>query len=145
MLAYLSRYPHRVAISNSRLIRCDGQNVTFRYKDYRRSGSDRQQVMTLPAHEFIRRLLLHILPTGFHRIRHYGLLAGVTHKANIALARKLLAVAPQPADDEPEEPSEYHPPCPHCGGDMIVIETFTRRQQPRAPPTAKPPIRELAP
>ncbi|WP_256377101.1 IS91 family transposase [Oceanicaulis sp. HTCC2633] len=145
VLACLSRYTHRVAISNSRLIRFNGQNVTFRYKDYRRSGADRQQVMTLPADEFIRRFLLHVLPTGFHRIRHYGLLAGATHKANIALARKLLAVASPPDDDELEEPAQYHPPCPHCGGDMVVIETFTRRQQPRAPPTATPPIRELAP
>ena len=145
VLAYLSRYTHRVAISNSRLIRFDGQSITFRYKDYRRSTADRQQVMTLPAREFIRRFLLHVLPTGFHRIRHYGLLASATHKANIALARKLLAVAQPPADDGPEEPSEYYPPCPHCGGNMIVIETFTRRQQPRAPPFSTPPIRELAP
>lgn len=145
VLAYLSRYTHRVAISNSRLIRFDGQTVTFRYKDYRRCGADRQQVMTLAADEFIRRFLLHVLPTGFHRIRHYGLLAGATHKANIALARKLLKVAPPPADDEQEEPAQYHPSCPHCGGDMVVIETFTRRQKPRAPPFPTPPIRELAP
>lgn len=134
VLAYLSRYIHRVAISNSRLIRFDGQNVTFRYKDYRRVGANRQQVMSVTADEFIRRFLLHVLPTGFHRIRHYGLLAGATHKDNIALARKLLMVAQPPDDDEPEEPVQYHPPCPHCGGHMVVIETFTRRQQPRAPP-----------
>lgn len=141
VLAYLSRYTHRVAISNSRLVRFDGQNVTFRYKDYRRSGADRQQVMTLAAHEFIRRFLLHVLPTGFHRIRHYGLLAGATHKDNVARARKLLKVATPPGDDGPEEPAQFHPPCPHCGGHMVTIEIFNRRQQPRAPPL---PIRTAA-
>ena len=145
VLAYLSRYTHRVAISNSRLIRFDGQDVIFRYKDYRRDGTDRQQVMTLPADEFIRRFLLHVLPTGFHRIRHYGLLAGATHKANIALARKLLEVAPPPEDEITDEPEDYRPPCPHCGGHMIVIETFARWQQPRAPPSSIPPIRKFAP
>ncbi len=144
VLAYLSRYIHRVAISNSRLLRFDKTGVTFRYKDYRRSGTDRQQVMTLTADEFIRRFLLHVLPRGFHRIRHYGLLAGATHKGNIALARKLLAVAPPPDDDEPEEQPDCHPPCPHCGGHMIVIETFTRWQQPRVPPSHATSIRELA-
>lgn len=144
VLAYLSRYTHRVAISNSRLISFDEHDVTFRYKDYRRSGADRQQVMTLGADEFIRRFLLHILPKGFHRIRHYGLLAGATHKANIALARKLLAVAPPPCEDEPEQSPEYHPPCPHCGGHMVVIESFARWQQPRAPPPVPRLIRERA-
>ena len=96
MLAYLSRYTHRVAISDRRLIGFDATGVTFRYKDYRRSGADRQQVMTLAADEFIRRFLLHVLPRGFHRIRHYGLLAGTTRKASLALARHLLAVAPPP-------------------------------------------------
>ena len=145
VLAYLSRYTHRVAISNSRLLRFEGHNVTFRYKDYRRSGSDRQQVMTLPADEFIRRFLLHVLPIGFHRIRHYGLLAGSARKDSIALARRLLQVTPPPDDDETGELPEYHPPCPHCGGNMIVIETFTRRQQPRAPPSSPSPIREPSP
>jgi Putative transposase len=72
VLAYLSRYTHRVAISNSRLLRFDEAGVTFRYKDYRRDGADRQQTMTLATDEFIRRFLLHVLPRGFHRIRHYG-------------------------------------------------------------------------
>lgn len=144
VLAYLSRYTHRVAISNSRLIRFDGKNVTFQYKDYRCNDSDQQQVMTLTADEFIGRVLLHALPTGFHRIRHYGLLAGSARKDSIALARKLLAVVPTP-DDEPEEPVEYHPPCPHCGGHMVVIETFARWQQPRAPPSCPLPIREPSP
>lgn len=145
VLAYLSRYTHRVAISNSRLIAFDQRSVTFRYKDYRRSGADRQQVMTLESGEFIRRFLLHVLPTGFHRIRHYGLLAGSTRKDNIALARKLLAIAPPPKEGVGEEPPDPRPPCPCCGGHMIVIETFTRWQQPRAPPSGTPPIRELAP
>ena len=105
VLAYLSRYTHRVAISNRRLIAFDETGVTFRYKDYRRDGADRQQVMTLAADEFIRRFLLHVLPRGFHRIRHYGLLAGSARKASLALARELLAVAPPPDDDTPEEPA----------------------------------------
>src|SRR5215203_4926187 len=90
--------------------------ATSRYKDYRRSGADRQQVMTLAANEFIRRFLLHVLPKGFHRIRHYGLLAGTARKAGLALARELLAVAPPPDDDTPEEPLDPRPPCPCCGG-----------------------------
>jgi hypothetical protein len=134
VLAYLSRYTHRVAISNSRLIRFDEEGVTFRYKDYRRSGPDRQQVMTLGADEFIRRFLLHVLPRGFHRIRHYGLLAGATRKAHLERARQLLAVAPPATYDMPVEPSDIRPPCPCCGGQMIIIESFERRYQPRAPP-----------
>jgi hypothetical protein len=145
VLAYLSRYTHRVAISNSRLIAFDAASVTFRYKDYRRSSADRQQVMTLAADEFIRRFLLHVLPRGFHRIRHYGLLAGTARKASLALARKLLAVAPQPEDETLEEPPNTRPPCPCCGGPMIVIEAFARWQQPRAPPSGTQRIRELAP
>ncbi len=135
VLAYLSRYTHRVAISSSRLLRFNEEGVTFRYKDYRRGGADRQQVMTLGADEFIRRFLLHALPRGFHRIRHYGLLAGGTRRGNLERARQLLAVAPPPAEAEPIEPKDTRPPCPCCGGHMIVIETFERRYQPRAPPT----------
>jgi hypothetical protein len=145
VLAYLSRYTHRVAISNSRLIAFDGAEVTFRYKDSRRSGADRQQVMTLAADEFIRRFLLHVLPKGFHRLRHYGLLAGTMRKESIALARKLLAAAPPPEEEASDEPPDTRPPCPCCGGHMIVIEAFARWQQPRAPPSPTPPIRELAP
>ena len=135
VLAYLSRYTHRVAISNSRLIRFDEAGVTFRYKDYRRNGPDRQQIMTLGADEFIRRFLLHILPRGFHRIRHYGLLAGSSRKDSLALARRLLAVAVQP-DEDAAEPAEVRPPCPCCGGRMIIVEAFARWAQPRAPPSA---------
>jgi hypothetical protein len=134
VLAYLSRYTHRVAISNRRLLSFDEAGVTFRYKDYRRNGADRQQVMTLGTDEFIRRFLLHLLPRGFHRIRHYGLLAGSARNASLARARKLLAVAPPPDDDVPEEPLDVRPPCPCCGGHMIIIETFARWSQPRAPP-----------
>jgi hypothetical protein len=134
VLAYLSRYTHRVAISNRRLIAYDDTGVTFRYKDYRRDGADRQQVMTLAPHEFIRRFLRHVLPRGFHRIRHYGLLAGATRKATLERARQLLAAAPPPRDDMPAEPADTRPPCPCCGGHMVVIETFARWCQPRAPP-----------
>ena len=135
VLAYLSRYTHRVAISNRRLIAFDETGVTFRYKDYRRSGPERQQVMTLAADEFIRRFLLHVLPRGFHRIRHYGLLAASSRKAGLALARELLAVAPPAGADPDDEPVDVRPPCPCCGGFMIVIEAFERWQQPRAPPS----------
>ena len=144
VLAYLSRYTHRVAISNSRLLRFDQSGVTFRYKDYRRTDADRQQVMTLAAGEFIRRFLLHTLPKGFHRIRHYGLLAGSTHKTNIARARALLAVAPPPDPDEPEEPPDPRPPCSCCGGRMIIVETVPRWWQPRGPPAAASPTRSIA-
>jgi len=134
VLAYLSRYTHRVAISNRRLIGFDEAGVTFRFKDYRRAGADRQQVMTLAADEFIRRFLLHVLPRGFHRIRHYGLLAGATRKSHLERARRLLAVAPPAAIDAPDEPDDLRPPCPCCGGRMVVIETFERWCRPRAPP-----------
>jgi hypothetical protein len=134
VLAYLSRYTHRIAISNRRLISFDGTNVAFRYKDYRRDGTERQRTMTLSADEFIRRFLLHVLPKGFHRIRHYGLLASGGRKTNVARARELLAV---PASNETEDlaPEPYSPPlCPCCGGRMVVIEIFQRIAQPRAPP-----------
>ncbi len=143
VLAYLSRYTHRVAISNRRLIAFDGQGVTLRYKDYRRDGPERQRVMTLATAEFIRRFLLHVLPKGFHRIRHYGLLAGSARKASIARARQLLDVEPPTDDTEPVEPIDVRPPCPCCGGHMIITEAFERWQQPRAPPDAPAPIREL--
>jgi hypothetical protein len=136
VLAYLSRYTHRVAISNSRLLGFDGTGVTFRYKDYRRSGAARQQVMTLANDEFIRRFLLHVLPRGFHRIRHYGLFASATR---LALARELLAVAPPADDHAPEEPLDVRQPCPCCGGRMILVEAFARWSQPRAPPRTRPP------
>jgi hypothetical protein len=139
VLAYLSRYTHRVAISNQRLIAFDKDGVTFRYKDYRRNGPERHQAMTLDTHEFMRRLLLHVLPRGFHRIRHYGLLASATRKASIARARELLSQAPPPEPAEPMETSDLTPPCPCCGGRMRIIEIFGRWCQPRAPPPAHAP------
>jgi hypothetical protein len=145
VLAYLSRYTHRVAIANSRLIAFDERVVVFRYKEYRREGADRQQVMTLATGEFIRRFLLHMLPKGFHRIRHYGLLAGSARKHSLARVRELLAVAPPPDHDIPEEPADVRPPCPCCGGRMIVIETFERWRQPRGPPETAATNREDAP
>jgi hypothetical protein len=137
VLAYLSRYTHRVAISNRRLISLDETGVTFRYKDYRRDGVDRQRTMTLCPDEFIRRFLLHVLPKGFHRIRHYGLLASAGRKANVALARQLLAV-PAPAEAEEPAPPDRRPPCPCCGGRMVVVEIFQRAGQARAPPASSP-------
>jgi hypothetical protein len=140
VLAYLARYTHRVAISNSRLINLDERGVVFRYKDYRCDGQARHRTMTLAPDEFIRRFLLHTLPKGFHRIRHYGLLASATCKANIARARELIA-APTPLQDAPTEPdrtagitTDHHPPCPCCGGRMIIVETFERGGAPRGPP-----------
>ena len=135
VLAYLSRYTHRVAISNRRLLALDERGVTFRYKDYRRSGAERYQIMTLATDEFIRRFLLHILPRGFHRIRHYGLLASGGRRDNLARARELLATPPPaPEPDDAPEPSDHRPPCPCCGGRMLILETFGRYAQPRAPP-----------
>jgi hypothetical protein len=146
VLAYLSRYTHRVALSNRRLLAFDDAGVTFRYKDYRRDGGQRQRVMTLATDEFIRRLLLHVLPHGFHRIRHYGLLASAGRKDSLARARNLLAVAPPPDDDDvTDQPSDGRPACPCCSGQMIVVEIFARWSQPRAPPCASRPAEEVSP
>jgi predicted RNA-binding Zn-ribbon protein involved in translation (DUF1610 family) len=140
VLAYLSRYTHRVAIANGRLIACDRNGVTFRWKDYRAEGRDRQKVMTLATAEFIRRFLIHVLPQGFHRIRHYGLLASGTRADNIAQARRLLDVqATQPeagvtCGAEANEPKPLSHPCPCCGGRMIIIERFRRGSSPRYRP-----------
>ena len=136
VLAYLARYTHRVAISNRRLISLDERGVTFRYKDYRRDGAERYGTMSLSADEFIRRFLLHVLPRGFHRIRHYGLLSASSRKTSIARARELLAVPPPPPPAEPVEPPDPLPPCPCCGGRMRIIETFERWMQPRGPPAS---------
>jgi hypothetical protein len=142
VLAYLARYTHRVAIANSRLIALDERSVTFRCKDYRRNGQARYRTMTLAADEFIRRFLLHVLPKGFHRIRHYGLLARAGCKANIARARELIAapmptVDPQPANDtpDPDAMTSHRPLCPCCGGRMIIVEVFARGCSPRGPPS----------
>jgi hypothetical protein len=134
VLAYLSRYTHRVAISNRRLISLGETGVTFRYKDYRRDGAKRHRTMTLQVDEFIRRFLLHVLPKGFHRIRHYGLLASAGRRTNVARARELLAVPSPEETTEPAEAPDPQPCCPCCGGRMTIIETFDRGRQPRAPP-----------
>jgi hypothetical protein len=145
VLAYLSRYTHRVAISNRRLISLDDSGVTFRFKDYRRDGAARYGTMTLDTGEFIRRFLLHVLPKGFHRIRHYGLLATGLRQANLARARALLAVAPPAAPAKPAEPADLRPPCPCCGGRMIIIETLQRWMAPRGPPSPAAPTRTVTP
>ena len=144
VLAYLSRYTHRVAISNRRLIDFDQGNVTFGFKDYRRDGQERQQVMTLASDEFIRRFLIHVLPRGFHRIRHYGLLSSSARKDSLALARKLLNADVPIVEPATDEPADSRPPCPCCGGHMTIIETFARWYQPRAPPSHLLSIRENA-
>jgi hypothetical protein len=140
VLAYLARYTHRVAISNARLIAHDGRGVTFHYKDYRADGLARQKAMTLKTDEFIRRFLLHILPKGFHRIRHYGLFANTGRAANIARLRALLgAMLPAETNANPsqDEPETALPPCPCCGGQTILIEVFARGTLPRyRPPSA---------
>jgi len=144
VLAYLSRYTHRVAISNPRLIALDERRVTFKVKDYRIEGPGRYTTMTLDAGEFIRRFLIHVLPKGFHRIRHYGLLAGSNRAETIEDVRKLLNFAPPAADasakaqhtggTDPAQPLAR--PCPCCGGRMFVIETFEPGRQPHHRPTA---------
>ena len=141
VLAYFARYTHRVAIANSRLISADKTGVTFKWKDYRIEGPGRYKTMTLPTHEFIRRFLIHVLPKGLHRIRHYGLFANGKHRAaNIAHARQLLAVPQSAAQHnidpaaESDQPRALPTPCPHCGGRLIVIETFARGCQPKHAP-----------
>ena len=134
VLAYLSRYTLRVAICNRCLISLDEAGVTFRYSDYRRDGDARHRTMTLSADEFIRRFLIHVLPKGFHRIRHYGLLATGNHKANIARVRELLAVPAPPEAPKPASSAECRIPCPCCGGRMLVIESFGGAARARAPP-----------
>ena len=142
VLAYLSRYTHRVAISNSRLVNCDRNGVVFKYKDYRADGHARHKRMTLATGEFIRRFLIHVLPKGFHRIRHYGLFASSKRVENIMRARQLLNVpVPQTEDrdatcTDTNEPRTLSHPCPCCGGRMIVIETFERGSTPRYRPAA---------
>jgi hypothetical protein len=126
------------------LIACDRNGVTFRWKDYRAEGRDRQKIMTLATAEFIRRFLMHVLPPGLHRIRHYGLLASGKRAGNIAHARRLLdvpAVQPETRDDsdtEVDEPKPLGHPCPCCGGRMIIIERFRRGCSPHTRPAAAP-------
>jgi hypothetical protein len=144
VLAYLSRYTHRVAIANSRLITMNAEGVTFKWKDYRNKGHTRQKRMTLAACEFIRRFLLHVLPPGFHRIRHYGLFANTRRRENLVRARELLlnhesaasiAVAVKAADPPDNRRCSPTYLCPACGAAMVIIETLVRGGRlPRAPP-----------
>ncbi|QEE41693.1 MULTISPECIES: IS91 family transposase [unclassified Methylobacterium] len=139
VLAYLARYTHRVAISSRRILAFDGASVSFRVKDYRRDEAGRPRVMTLSATEFIRRFLLHVLPRGFHRIRHYGLLTGANRKAGLAHIRAILGVPapPRPTADAPDpqdSPGKARSPCPCCGGPMMIVGSFAGWHQPRGPP-----------
>jgi hypothetical protein len=140
VLAYLSRYTHRVAISNHRLMSADADAVAFKWKDYRIKSGDRMNVMRLHTSEFIRRFLIHVLPSGFHRIRHTGFLANGIRRDRIEMIRGLLDVEPEADlkvdDDHCTDANEKEQACPKCGGVMIVIETFKRGQLPRsrAPP-----------
>jgi hypothetical protein len=144
VLAYLSLYTHRIAISNRRLVAADAGTVSFKYKDYRVDGPERFKVMTLATGEFIRRFLSHVLPKGFHRIRHYGLLANGNRAENVAKARELLSVPAPPSEPVPEpentdDAPRVHPrACPCCGSRMLVIEVFERGTAPlhRATPIA---------
>jgi hypothetical protein len=135
VLAYLSRYTHRVAIANTRLIAFDEQGVTFKWKDYRVESRDRYKRMTLATDEFIRRFLIHVLPSGFHRIRHYGLFAKSCCADNIARARELLAVAKPQDEPTAAAADQTKPTCPCCGGRMTIIEVFERGATPRQRPT----------
>jgi len=138
VLAYLARYTHRVAIANSRLIRADADSVTFRVKDYRVDGPGRYTTMTLETHEFIRRFLIHVLPRGFHRIRHCGFLGNGNRAANIARIRQLLAARAPASDtegaDTADGPRVLALPCPCCGGRLIIVEAFG----PGGPPQHRP-------
>ena len=138
VLAYLARYTHRVAISSSRLVAMDDKGVTFRWKDYRQDGQARRKLMTLAPGEFLRRFLIHVLPAGFHRIRHYGLFANPARAANLAKARALLQAPPSAPDaethDEPEAAAKPPIACPCCGGRMVLVEVFERGRSPHGPP-----------
>jgi len=137
VLAYLARDTHRVAISNHRLIRADANTVTFKVKDYRFEGRERYKTMTLGTGEFMRRFLMHVLPKGQHRIRHYGLFANGDRANNLAKMRALLDVAEPEGDDskigeaDPQDADTLDQPCPRCGGRMRIIEVFEAGCQPR--------------
>lgn len=140
VLAYLSRYTHRVAISNSRLIAHDDQGVTFKWKDYRAKSAQRYKTMRLTNDEFIRRFLTHVLPTGFHRIRHFGLFANHLRAQTVQRIRTRLLDDADQAETASEALDANDAPhntylCPACGAPMIVIETLERANTPRAPPS----------
>jgi hypothetical protein len=140
VLAYLSRYTHRMAISNRRLVAADANTVVFKYKDYRVEGEGRFKTKTLATGEFIRRFLSHVLPKGFHRIRQYGMLANGNRSANVAKARELLSapapvVEPEPKPTITDQPSVLSRRCPCCGGRMLVVEVFANGREPQHRPT----------
>ena len=152
VLRYLARYTHRVAISNRRLVACDDNGVTFKWKDYRIEGPERYQTMRLATDEFIRRFLMHVLPAGFHRIRYYGLLASGKRAENVARARELL-LTPSPViaidaikainpssetriENNSQEAQPQKHACPCCGGPMTIVERFARGATPRHQPSA---------
>ena len=144
VLAYLARYTHRVAIANSRLVALEDGEVSFRWKDYRQSGRTRPKVMRLSTAEFMRRFLLHVLPDGFHRVRHYGLFANGHRAAMLARCRELLDVAPAPAEADGGGAREKQrrakvvvPACPCCGGPMLIVERLPG-PTPRRYPARKP-------
>ncbi len=134
VLGYLSRYTHRVAISNRRLLSMNNNGVTFRWKDYRAKGRTRQKTMTLTHDEFMHRFLLHVLPGGFHRIRHYGLLSNGERRSNLTKARALLDVPPEPVIDETAAAAAPTFVCRRCGATMRVIDIVMRRQLIGVPP-----------
>ena len=141
VLAYLSRYTHRVAIANSRLVTMDKQTVSFKWKNYRVKEQNRHRTMALTHDEFIRRFLLHVLPSGFHRIRHYGLTANTGRKQHLDKARKLLKVnvpiVPLEKEISGETKAHEQAPtffCPCCGAGMIVTDVLLHLYLPRAPP-----------
>ena len=134
-MAYLSRYTHRVAISNRRLVAMNDAGVSFRWKDYRAKGRTRHKTMTLAPEEFMRRFLLHVLPSGFHRIRHYGLLANAGRRENLSKVRRLLDVPPpEPISDGAAVTSAPAFVCRCCGATMRVVQVVMRQQLIRAPP-----------
>lgn len=135
VLNYLSRYTHRVAIANSRLLSCDDHNVTFKWKDYRREGRDRYGTLTLGVDEFLRRFLIHILPSRFHRIRHYGFLSNTVRAAQLQAVRDALSIKPPEPDTPDHDPSiDGQLICKHCTGTMQLIEVFEGTLRARAPP-----------
>ena len=134
VLKYLSRYTHRIAIANRRLQSVDETHVSFTYKDYRRKGNNMHRTMQLTCDEFMRRFLLHVLPTGFHRIRHYGLLAS---KAKLNMARQALHVAPPPDIKNPANESKADSApfvCRQCQSPMKMSALRLPAYLPRAPP-----------
>lgn len=145
VLAYLSRYTHRAAISNSRLPAMDEHGASLRWQDYRVKACTRHKTMTLAADEFMRRFLLHVLPCGFHRIKHYGLQSNCTRKDCLALARELLHVAPAQAASNTEKSVQTDVTetkvapvfvCWHCGKGKTALQGFVREQIISAPPTS---------